>query len=675
MLKYRINQKEIGKTQVNMKVGDIDFISFSDIVVYTDEQNKDEYYNGENVDKMLVICDCESLEGLEEGDKIRCDFNVTMDYSQVKPYIVMKNIDNDPENEEMRLVEDVRHLNVTKYYPIKKVNENEVSFSFITDKYNMLNVKEIKRFKFSGKTDEEDTEESEEQIKQEDNNEEIKEYEKEKTIISCEDYHYFDTTDDDIKIEMRYIDQDFFESRVILVCKYLDPFSLVIDFDKSKNININPDISVLSIFEQIFPENFIKNDIGGYSITADLSGITLYRENYLFGENSEYNFVFEKPTVTVKIPIGNTFETNLFQTDLINEHFVEAEKKKAIPKIIDIEKDVYHPCVCRYENDEESANDYVFVDDVYTIKFNLHFREHRGEDWLVENDAWWNGVNDFSIKKNVTQDDSSDLLSFLNFTNDDVHYQKNKLKKSFLRLSYYDSPNPANQNLLAYSTIFYNAGELFAKYIKHMETDGYSQIVSDAVGEYVVNENKEGIRVNREHNFDEECRLSSQFSVTDKNLSNNSSEGFYLYIWKDNESTIPQDLYMKVEFNHAGYGRTLPFFMPFIDHKKYGYKHGYIKSFETILNDFNATYNDKGELNQYEVTVKDNDGKDKKIDIKDGPYGMVQYMKYSYIHLKYYYDKDKQKHRYFIDPETYGDNAHGKDNNTITLNLYEAKIQ
>ena len=40
-----------------------------------------------------------------------------------------------------------------------------------------------------------------------------------------------------------------------------------------------------------------------------------------------------------------------------------------------------------------------------------------------------------------------DLLYFLNFTNEDVFYQKQKIGKSFLRLSFFDSPNPQNQNL------------------------------------------------------------------------------------------------------------------------------------------------------------------------------------------------------------------------------------
>ena len=57
----------------------------------------------------------------------------------------------------------------------------------------------------------------------------------------------------------------------------------------------------------------------------------------------------------------------------------------------------------------------------------------------------------------------------------------------------------------------------------------------------------------------ESLRLSSQFVVKDKYSSESSSEGFYLYLWKDMANTTPGDIYMRVEFNHAGYGRTIPF--------------------------------------------------------------------------------------------------------------------
>ena len=123
-----------------------------------------------------------------------------------------------------------------------------------------------------------------------------------------------------------------------------------------------------------------------------------------------------------------------------------------------------------------------------------------------------------------------------------------------------------------------------------------------------------GIRVNRELKVEkridedkiEECRLSSQMVVTDKFISNNSSEGFYLYLWKDNVTESALDIYMRVEFNHAKYGRIIPFTMP--------YSNGSITSFQKIAEE--CTHIENGVL------------------INDG-FSLEDYRRYSYIHFKY----------------------------------------
>ena len=91
----------------------------------------------------------------------------------------------------------------------------------------------------------------------------------------------------------------------------------------------------------------------------------------------------------------------------------------------------------------------------------------------------------------------------------------------------------------------------------------------------------------------------------------------------------------------------MPFMMPYVDVKKHTNQTAKFKTFEEIINDFN----NKG---------------------IDSPYGMRQYLKYSYLHLKYCYDKDNQIHRYFIDPKTYG--IQTSNDNEIIINLYEAKL-
>ena len=521
-----------------------------------------------------------------------------------------------------------------------------------------------------------------------------------------------------------------------LECQYENPYELSYVFDRSDE-TINKLRSVVFTSE----EQTEDNDL----IFGDVNGLKVYRETPYFQKSVNSNFLvntnnifiyIEKPLYRISIPLSINFETNTYQSDILNEQYVEDERNKAINKITDMEKDVYHPVIWNSRKKDENGyeiGDYVdgINKEVEKIVFNLHFRQHRGNDWLVEPDTYWNGcyvdtndnkvkfideiedykkVNYFSynlryddspeneIIKNINRSRQSDLITYLGFENSDIRYQKNKLSRSFIRIMFYDSMNPGNQNLLYYSTIFVDSGKLFGKYINHIEDTPYNSVVYETNEETeieTINAEKSqtdlvGIRVDREPTGDllkdeddvafdnidqvEELRLSCQFTVQDKFQSNASSDGFYLYLWKDNESgVIPTDIYMKVEFNHAGYGRTIPFMMPFWDMYKYKnapdkdkpLKEKGIKTFKEILNDWNSTKDENGIWRN-----EDN--------ITDGQYGARQYMKYSYIHFKYKYDKIHKQHIYYLDDEFYGTDpenggVHYKDN-VMTINLYEAKM-
>lgn len=390
--------------------------------------------------------------------------------------------------------------------------------------------------------------------------------------------------------------------------------------------------------------------------------LNFFTDNFIFVSDN-FTLYIDKPLARLHIPLLQKFSTDLMQDSAIRDNFTEVEKAKAINHITEMEKDVYYPVICI--NNE--------IQDVYKIKFNLHFREHKGDNWLVENDSYWNGVN-VDNKGNISllgnyfvygNNDyriscQPDLLTYLNFTDKDVRYQKNKLKKSFLRVMFFDSMNPTNQNMLAYYTVFMDSGLYFSKYARYIEKEGYYNTDDET------KHKKIGIKVNREPSQTsklsdinnttdideiEEVRLGSQFVIQDKYMSDASSEGFYLYLWKDNmNGQIPTDIYMKVEFNHAGYGRTIPFMMPFWDKEK-DKKEG-TKTFQDIIDDWNDENN---------------------------RYGIRKYLKYSYIHFKYRYDKNTARHIYYMDDEFYGkekpeDGGVNFEDNTVTLNLYEAKI-
>lgn len=466
-----------------------------------------------------------------------------------------------------------------------------------------------------------------------------------------------------------------------------DTYKMYITFDGTNGYEEdNPTVLTISTDEYVsstiirFPystlegisglENVIFYEEEGVQI-SDVSRVRFYRDNFVF-DTGMFGLYLDRPMATVKLPIIQKFATDLYQDDAIRENFTDVEAKKAINKIVEMEKDVYHPVIWASVNDENHG--YV-KDEVYKIRFNLHFREHRGDDWLAEADTYWNGINSenpdnlrfingyFTTDKVGKEEYQSDLLTYLNFTDKDVRYQKNKLKKSFLRVMFFDSMNPTNQNMLAYYTIFMDSGSYFSKYARYIETEGY-RIIGKSGTFTGIKVDREPTKTSKRKDIDsntdmddvESVRLSSQFVVEDKYMSDASSEGFYLYLWKDNfPGTVPQDIYMKVEFNHAGYGRTIPFMMPFWDNKKWSSKKG-IKTFEEILADWK---NESG---------------------TDGPYGIQQYLKYSYIHFKYKYDKlsKPKRHVYYLDDEFYGTDVknggvHFEDN-AITINLYEAKI-
>jgi hypothetical protein len=223
--------------------------------------------------------------------------------------------------------------------------------------------------------------------------------------------------------------------------------------------------------------------------------------------------------------------------------------------------------------------------------------------------------------------------------------QKNKLQKSFLRLSIFDSTNPVNQNLLGYSTIFFNTNKLYSKYMRCLNLDDWYINEKDISSKYdkistMFEVNQEKIIGMNDEKI-EEYRLSSQISVSDKYSSHFSSEGFYLYLFADNKTEIPSNLYMKIEFNHAGYGRTIPMMMPYFIKQVDGENIGF-KSNNDIYNDWK----------------------------KDG-YGIRRYNEYSYLKLKYLYDKNTNRYIYYIDPETYGE-INGQ---ILNINLYEARVK
>ena len=152
-------------------------------------------------------------------------------------------------------------------------------------------------------------------------------------------------------------------------------------------------------------------------------------------------------------------------------------------------------------------------------------------------------------KQNINNDFKNFNESLYLYSEDDIKFRKTKLKKSFLRLMFYSSNNPLSRELLYYSTIFLDSGELYTK---------YSNIKN------ILNENEYISHAFDETRTDDDLRLSAKFTVKNKFNSTKSSEGFYLYLFPDElgEENVARTIYMKVGFNHAGYGKTVAMMLP-----------------------------------------------------------------------------------------------------------------
>lgn len=271
-----------------------------------------------------------------------------------------------------------------------------------------------------------------------------------------------------------------------------------------------------------------------------------------------------------------------FQEHQVNNLFVKKIKSSIIPEFIDLEKVKYAPAFF-VENKSGliAAGPTGHIQLATGLTFNLHFRTRvYGDEPYSFEDVWhvnddvdtWNGngfdENGVEIGAH-TQDtlyadeefvNSSNLIGYLGFTDEDIYNQKNKVKKTFLRLSFYDSDNPLTQNLLCYSTIFMDGGDLYGKFVKKK-----AQLMED---KYYDEEVRPVVWASASTDENSVSSVTSQFIVNDEYDNTRSGEGFNIYMFRQDAPPefIPdvpfekqcKPIYMKVEFNHAGYGRTVP---------------------------------------------------------------------------------------------------------------------
>lgn len=274
-----------------------------------------------------------------------------------------------------------------------------------------------------------------------------------------------------------------------------------------------------------------------------------YEDGSIYKIKDGVSAIITKDYISVSLPFGHNFSLKM-DRDTEIENYAETIAQKSITEPIDYERYQFQA----YYKKKDDGNLYPATE----IEFNLHFRERdTNNGWAIKENGFWNNYaydaesNSLTIKKDdeakeYLQDTDSDLLGSIGFTDDDVNYQSMALQQSFIRLSFYDTPFRGNQNLLFYNTIFADSNKFYSKYAKAVTNKTLDS-------EYASYQWKSGSSL----------RLGATFNAFSKYNMSGCSEGFYLYLFKGTvDEDSPTTIYMKVEFNHAKYGVTVPFILP-----------------------------------------------------------------------------------------------------------------
>jgi hypothetical protein len=363
--------------------------------------------------------------------------------------------------------------------------------------------------------------------------------------------------------------------------------------------------------------------------------------------------------MTFPLKMDRKVQNDLYKAELTEVDFYNDTVSNSINKIVDMDKDVYFPSILTTDNKDGT---YIFSD-VSEIEINMHFRTRDLNSWKIIEDYgdanhlfsnWF--IFDYEPYTTLLGNQStsksdlmsaSDLIGLMYYTTDDVYYEKTKLSKSFLRISYYDSMDSQNQNLLGTSTIFIDGHELHKKY-NSLSDEGISfklinqfMIVTSATTVGVMTEPYQ----NAGYTLDDENRLSSRLTILPKETTKTSSEGFYAYFFKEYADSLKsKEIYLKFEFFHAGVGRRIPLIIPTTeDNNTFSTITGWTDS---EIADFKKGYSIQG--------------------IQDRLY-MPMYCKYDISSKKYrYYLHGTNYHNsYFIDSEK----------KKLKFNLFELKIK
>ena len=387
-------------------------------------------------------------------------------------------------------------------------------------------------------------------------------------------------------------------------------YKIGISFDSSENIKLGSEDDFDSSFIDELEDSLIPNFI-------DMERIKYSPCSKRIGQNDDKKYLIwrtvrgtascdEIETIyTETIPSKGSIKSGIYYIDADGFSPVKIDKSNYYS--FDYEygpffENGYMATINKY-SDEEDYCKYYLTNEIFDkndisitgLTFYLHFIKRKEiedserqlntiytsgnvyhDSWHIDQNnketTWWNGFEyngsnfNASLFKefNITSGETSDLIGYLNFTDNDVFYQKKKVSQSFLRLSFYSSNDPIEQKLLYYSTIFLDGGELYGKYIKQL-----AFLKKQGILNGWINEQYKNALVVLEYGDNatetEGARVDTKIEITNEYDRSKSSEGFNIYLFSEDKTfeteNCEKTIYMKVEFNHAGNGKTIPLIM------------------------------------------------------------------------------------------------------------------
>lgn len=251
------------------------------------------------------------------------------------------------------------------------------------------------------------------------------------------------------------------------------------------------------------------------------------------------------------VPVGLEKDIDWRMMDMADDNlFALADRAAAssIPEVINMER---VQCV-------PSTNTRGSIATALTL--NFHFRKRVEKEvllsgdivyddgWHIDEESWWNGMEGDDIGEFMTASGRvSDMLGYIGFDDNDVFYRKSALSKSFVRLSFYNTNEVMSHSLMTYNTVYFSVGDIHGALLKQMRERNEGSITATTSAVFTDVPESSG-------------RLDTRLTITSEMDTTKSAEGFNMYLFK---SDIPQNstttIYMKVEFNHAKFGKTIPF--------------------------------------------------------------------------------------------------------------------